>query len=66
MKNYEGVHERGEAIEMAIGLAERGDFVLIAGKGHEDYQIIGDKRYAFDDRKVARELILRRIRGGKQ
>lgn len=66
MKNYEVVQERGEAIGRAIGLAERGDFVLIAGKGHEDYQIIGDKRYGFDDRKVARELILRRIRGGKQ
>ena len=34
-----------------------GDMVLIAGKGHEDYQIIGTKKFHFDDREVAREAI---------
>jgi UDP-N-acetylmuramoyl-L-alanyl-D-glutamate--2,6-diaminopimelate ligase len=34
-----------------------GDTVLIAGKGHEDYQIVGTTRHAFDDRRVAREAI---------
>ena len=61
MSNYSVVPERREAIERAIGLAEKGDFVLIAGKGHEDCQIIGNKRNPFDDRKVARETILKRV-----
>ena len=41
----------------AIREAHRGDMVLIAGKGHEDYQIIGTKKFHFDDREVAREAI---------
>jgi UDP-N-acetylmuramoyl-L-alanyl-D-glutamate--2,6-diaminopimelate ligase len=61
MSNYSVVTERREAVERAIGLAEKGDFVLIAGKGHEDYQIVGDKRYPLDDRKVTREAILKRV-----
>ncbi len=45
--------DRGHAIQSAISMADEKDLILIAGKGHEDYQIIGnDKRY-FDDRKVA-------------
>lgn len=57
INNYRVIPDRREAIESALGLAEKGDFVLIAGKGHEDYQIIGDNRYPFDDRKIAREII---------
>ncbi|MEW6410520.1 MAG: UDP-N-acetylmuramoyl-L-alanyl-D-glutamate--2,6-diaminopimelate ligase [Nitrospirota bacterium] len=55
--NYYVIPDRKEAINYAINCARKGDTVLIAGKGHEDYQIIGGKRYPFDDRKVAREMI---------
>jgi UDP-N-acetylmuramoyl-L-alanyl-D-glutamate--2,6-diaminopimelate ligase len=56
---YEVIPDRRRAIEAAVGLAGPGDMVLIAGKGHEDYQIIGAQRLPFDDREVAREAILR-------
>ena len=45
--------DRTAAIEWALARAEPGDCVLIAGKGHEDYQIIGDERLALDDREIA-------------
>lgn len=45
--------DRKKAIEAAIRFAQPGDAVLIAGKGHEDYQILGDKKIPFDDREVA-------------
>lgn len=51
------VADRYEAIETAIKNMEDGDVLLIAGKGHETYQIYGDVRYDFDDREVAREII---------
>ena len=50
---YEMIADRRLAIEAAIGEAKAGDMVLIAGKGHEDYQIIGTNRVHFDDREVA-------------
>jgi len=50
--------DRREAIGYALTQASQGDVVLIAGKGHEDYQIIGDERLAFDDREVVREIIV--------
>ena len=46
--------DRRLAIEQAIAMARPQDTVLIAGKGHEDYQIIGQQRYPFDDREIAR------------
>jgi len=49
---------RRDAIAAAIGAAEAGDVVLIAGKGHEDYQIIGDRRIHFDDVETARDILL--------
>ena len=49
--------DRRAAIEAAVRLAKAGDLVLIAGKGHEDYQIIGKEKHPFDDRVVAREAI---------
>jgi UDP-N-acetylmuramoyl-L-alanyl-D-glutamate--2,6-diaminopimelate ligase len=52
--------DRGEAIAKAIELARRGDLVLIAGKGHEKYQAIGDRVVPFDDVVVAREALARR------
>jgi UDP-N-acetylmuramoyl-L-alanyl-D-glutamate--2,6-diaminopimelate ligase len=54
---YEVIADRREAIEAAIREARSDDMVLIAGKGHEDYQIIGTTRLHFDDREVAREAI---------
>ena len=51
---YAAVPDRRQAIEQAIAMAQAGDTVLIAGKGHEDYQIIGQQRYPFDDREIAR------------
>ena len=47
--------DRRAAIEIALSIARPGDLVLIAGKGHEDYQILGRERIHFDDREVARE-----------
>ena len=52
--SYTTVLDRRLAIEQAITMAQPQDTVLIAGKGHEDYQIIGRQRYPFDDREVAR------------
>lgn len=49
--------DRQAAIEQAIQLARGGDLILIAGKGHEDYQILGRKKHAFDDRQVARKAM---------
>ncbi len=54
---YEVIPDRRLAIEAAIREARPGDMVLIAGKGHEDYQIIGTERHHFDDREVARSAI---------
>ena len=51
------VPDRRAAIEQAIAQAQIEDTVLIAGKGHEDYQIIGETRYPFDDCEVARAAL---------
>lgn len=56
--NVNVVVKRREAISMAIAMAKAGDVILIAGKGHEDYQIIGKKRHRFDDALIAREILL--------
>jgi len=56
-KGYLKVPDRREAIRMAIRLAQPSDTVLIAGKGHEDYQIIGKKKFPFDDRVEAQKAL---------
>jgi UDP-N-acetylmuramoyl-L-alanyl-D-glutamate--2,6-diaminopimelate ligase len=48
--------DRAKAISQALGGAASGDVVLVAGKGHEDYQIVGGERRAFSDRAIVREL----------
>ena len=54
------VVDRREAIERAVDLARPGDVVLIAGKGHEKYQQIGDRVLPFDDGAVAQAALARR------
>ena len=59
-KPYRKIADRREAIHEAISEAETNDLVLIAGKGHEDYQIIGREVFHFDDKEVAREALEKR------
>ena len=54
--------DRAEAIHSAINRAESGDSILIAGKGHESYQIIGSERQPFDDLEVAKEALMVRVK----
>lgn len=56
--HYEIIEDRKQAIYYAINLATEHDIVLIAGKGHETYQLIGHTKYKFDDRKIAKNAIL--------
>ncbi|MEC9008869.1 MAG: cyanophycin synthetase, partial [Planctomycetota bacterium] len=51
------VEDREQAIGRAVAIAERGDGILVAGKGHETYQEIGGKRLRFDDREVVRATL---------
>jgi UDP-N-acetylmuramoyl-L-alanyl-D-glutamate--2,6-diaminopimelate ligase len=60
-KPYRKMADRREAIHEAIAQAEAGDLVLIAGKGHEDYQIIGREVFHFDDREIAREALASKL-----
>jgi len=59
-ENYKktiSISNRKQAIKTACKLAEKGDIILVAGKGHETYQIIGDVRSDFDDFKIVNELL---------
>lgn len=56
-KNFWVEADRKKAIELAFSKAKPGDVILIAGKGHEDYQILGKQKIHFDDREVAREFL---------
>ena len=51
------ITDRRQAIKTAITLAQKGDVILVAGKGHEDYQEVKGVKHHFDDREVIRELI---------
>ena len=55
--NYQVIVDREEAIQQAVRQAKKNDVILIAGKGHETYQIIGDVVNDFDDRVVARKAV---------
>ncbi len=59
------VVDRREAIQRAINDARAGDLVLIAGKGHEKYQVIGERVLQFDDVEVARAALARRRSGSR-
>lgn len=56
-KNYAGVIDRREAIKKAIEIAKKSDIIVVAGKGHEGYQIIKDKKIAFHDRGVIEQIL---------
>ncbi|WP_139693635.1 UDP-N-acetylmuramoyl-L-alanyl-D-glutamate--2,6-diaminopimelate ligase [Sporolactobacillus terrae] len=60
-RDYRKIPDRREAIRDAVNEADSGDILLIAGKGHEDYQIIGTTKHHFDDREEARKAILERL-----
>ncbi len=57
-RNYEIISDRRTAIKRAMEIAGKQDIVIIAGKGHETYQILGNETIHFDDREVARQLAL--------
>jgi UDP-N-acetylmuramoyl-L-alanyl-D-glutamate--2,6-diaminopimelate ligase len=54
---YVAEPDRAKAIQIAIERAQPGDVVLLAGKGHETYQILKDRTIHFDDRETAREIL---------
>ena len=56
-KNFEVCVERKEAIGRALQLAQKDQIVLIAGKGHEDYQIFKDRRISFNERAIVNEFL---------
>jgi UDP-N-acetylmuramoyl-L-alanyl-D-glutamate--2,6-diaminopimelate ligase len=55
--SFERITDRREAIARALELAGPGDVVLLAGKGHETYQIVGTEKRHFDEREVVREIL---------
>ncbi len=56
-KKYAVVPDRRDAIEQALAFAKKGDVVLLAGKGHEAYQVLGDRVVPFNDAEVARAVL---------
>ncbi|MCM0080211.1 UDP-N-acetylmuramoyl-L-alanyl-D-glutamate--2,6-diaminopimelate ligase [Geomonas sp. Red32] len=56
-KGFVTIESRHDAIELAIRIAKAGDIVLLAGKGHEDYQIVGTVKHHFDDREEAAKAL---------
>jgi UDP-N-acetylmuramyl tripeptide synthase len=56
------IQDRQEAIEKAVSLAKAGDVVFVLGKGHENYQILGDGRIPFSDREVVESALKRQSR----
>lgn len=61
-KGFTTVADRREAIRLAVAQARQGDIVLLAGKGHEDYQIIGTTKHHFDDREEAAAALEESVR----
>lgn len=49
--------DRKKALELAVSIAKPGDCILVAGKGHEDYQVIGTKKISFSDQAILKELL---------
>jgi UDP-N-acetylmuramoyl-L-alanyl-D-glutamate--2,6-diaminopimelate ligase len=61
-KSYKKIPDRFKAIEEALVNREPSDIVVIAGKGHEDYQIVGDRKFPFNDKKAVREILARNFK----
>jgi UDP-N-acetylmuramoyl-L-alanyl-D-glutamate--2,6-diaminopimelate ligase len=53
------ITDRKQAIKTAVSLAKTGDIILIAGKGHENYQIIGKEVFEFDDMEIVKSFLIR-------
>jgi UDP-N-acetylmuramoyl-L-alanyl-D-glutamate--2,6-diaminopimelate ligase len=51
--------DRRKAVELALSMCQSGDVLVVAGKGHEDYQLVGGKKFHFDDRQVIRDWLKR-------
>ena len=62
-KKYIILPDRKEAIKKALSLARKDDMILVAGKGHEDYQILGDKIIPFSDKEVIYEFLKSKGKG---
>lgn len=57
----ETIENRRKAIERALAIGEKDDIILLAGKGHETYQILGDKKIHFDEREIVSEYLNREV-----
>jgi UDP-N-acetylmuramoyl-L-alanyl-D-glutamate--2,6-diaminopimelate ligase len=55
--NYITIENRKEAIKKAISIAKKGDVIVIAGKGHEDYQVLKEGKIHFDEREIVAEIL---------
>ncbi len=55
---FVSIPDRAEAIRYAIGIAQKGDIILLAGKGHEEYQLIGNEKFPFSEREILNTYIL--------
>ncbi|MBN1499201.1 MAG: UDP-N-acetylmuramoyl-L-alanyl-D-glutamate--2,6-diaminopimelate ligase [Spirochaetes bacterium] len=60
-REYFVIPDREKAIAEAVSIAEAGDLIVIAGKGHEDYQIIGKEKFHFDDREIAVKYMKQKV-----
>lgn len=60
-KYVESIENRRKAIERALAIGEKDDIILLAGKGHETYQLLGDKKIHFDEREIVSEYLNREV-----
>lgn len=64
LENVKSITNRKDAIGQAISSASANEIILIAGKGHEDYQEVNGERHHFDDREIAHDFLTQKTRGG--